>query len=87
MAVNSAVFAAGIPFERQFYQSKMKVGNRPRQTRHTLIYARIQPYNLYGNYMDKWIDRPLYHNSAWRTEADGAVKAFYRDMKAVYKAA
>ena len=51
LGIAVALSAADIPFERQFYQSKMKVGNRPRQTPHTLIYARIQPYNLYGNYM------------------------------------
>ncbi|MBO5822232.1 MAG: hypothetical protein J6R86_04385, partial [Lentisphaeria bacterium] len=73
LGVIASLSAAAVPFERQFYQSKMVVGNRPRQTKHTLIYARIQPYNLYGNYMDKWIDRPLYHNAAWRTEKDGAV--------------
>lgn len=78
----ATLFAVEIPFERQVYHSSMKVGSRPRQTTHTLIYARIQPYNLYGNYLDKWIDRPLYHNAAWRTEASGAVKAFHRDMQA-----
>ncbi len=82
LGVIASLSAAAVPFERQFYQSKMVVGNRPRQTKHTLIYARIQPYNLYGNYMDKWIDRPLYHNAAWRTEKDGAVTAFNRDAKA-----
>ena len=82
LAVTSTLSAAGIPFEREVYQSSMKVGSRPRQTKHTLIYGRIQPYNLYGNYLDKWIDRPLYHNSAWRTEPDGAVKAFHQDMRA-----
>ena len=82
LAATSMLSAAGVPFEREVYQSSMKVGSRPRQTRHTLIYGRIQPYNLYGNYLDKWIDRPLYHNAAWRTEPNGAVKAFYQDMRA-----
>ncbi|MBE6392060.1 MAG: hypothetical protein E7042_07700 [Lentisphaerae bacterium] len=82
LAASSLFAAAEIPFERQFYQSEMITGSRPRQTPHTLIYGRIQPYNLYGNYLDKWIDRPLYHNAAWRTEVDGVVKAFHQDMRA-----
>ena len=43
MAVASTLSAADIPFERQNYVSSMKVGSRPRQTKHTLIYGRIQP--------------------------------------------
>ncbi len=61
-----SVSFADFKFERNEYTSPMKIGARPRVTPHTMIFARIQPYSLSGNYLDNWIDRPLYHNSEWR---------------------
>lgn len=68
-----------LPFERDEYTSPMKTGTRPRVTKHTMIFARIQPYSLSGNYLDTWIDRPLYLNSEWR----GAPSQAYRNAPEV----
>ena len=71
-----------IPFERTSVTSPMKIGARSRVTPHTMIYARIQPYDLFGNYLEEWIDRPLYHNRAFRDSASGQLAGFKRDVEA-----
>ncbi|MDD4097651.1 MAG: laminin G domain-containing protein [Lentisphaeria bacterium] len=73
--------AAPVQAERTEVTSSLRVGPRPRVTAHTLIYARMQPYDLYGNYLDNWIDRPLYHRRSWRDQDPSL--AFRRDAEAV----
>lgn len=73
----------GLSFRRSEQTSSLRIGSRPRVTAHTQIYARMQPYDLYSNYLDEWIDRPLYHNRSWRDSADGQEQAFLRDVRAV----
>ena len=73
-----AATAAEIPFERTEVTSPLKIGSRRRVLPYTHIFARIQPYNLYGNYLE-WIDRPLYHDTRWRH--GGAAQAFRRDAE------
>lgn len=73
--------SAAVQAERTEVTSTLQIGSRPRVTAHTLIYARMQPYDLYGNYLDNWIDRPLYHDRRWR-DGDPAL-AFRRDVEAV----
>ncbi len=75
--------APDIPFERVERTSPMKIGKRPRVTPHTLIFARIQPYDLYGNYTYEWIDRPLFLNREWRDAPDGKLRGFERDIEIV----
>ena len=60
-----------LTFQRTEVTSPLKIGSRPRVTPYTMIYARIQPYDLYGNYLEEWIDRPLYHNREFRDSAAG----------------
>lgn len=71
-----------LTFQRTEVTSPLKIGSRPRVTPYTMIYARIQPYDLYGNYLEEWIDRPLYHNREFRDSAAGQLNAFRRDMEA-----
>ena len=71
-----------LTFQRTEVTSPLKIGSRPRATPHTMIYARIQPYDLYGNYLEEWIDRPLYHNREFRDSASGHLAAFKRDVDA-----
>ena len=71
-----------LTFQRTEVTSPLKIGSRPRVTPYTMIYARIQPYDLYGYYLEEWIDRPLYHNREFRDSAAGQLNAFRRDMEA-----
>lgn len=71
-----------LPFRRSAQTSSLRIGQRPRQTPHTQIYARIQPYDLYNNYLDEWIDRPLFHNRVWRDSVEGQENGFLRDVEA-----
>ncbi len=72
-----------LSFRRSEHTSSLYIGKRPRLTPHTQIYARMQPYDLYSNYLDEWIDRPLYHNRSWRDTTEGQEQAFLRDVQAV----
>ena len=75
--------SAELPFERTETTSPLKIGSRRRRLDHTRIYARIQPYDLYGNYLE-WIDRPLYHDTRWRN--GGAAAALRGDRRARQRA-
>lgn len=73
--------APDIPFERVEKTSSMKIGKRHRVAPQPLIFARIQPYDLYGNYTEEWIDRPLFLNREWRDAPDGKLRGFERDIE------
>ena len=71
--------ASELQVKSAVYVSPMEIGARKRVFKHPKIYARFQPYNLYGNYLEDWIDRPLYHSSNYR-DHDRSV-AFQRDVQ------
>ncbi len=73
--------AAEIRFERTEQTSDMKIGARKRVTPYTMIYARIQPYTLYENYLHEWIDRPLFLDSSLRQYPDTQLRGFAKDIE------
>ena len=72
-----------IKFERTEFTSPLEVGKRHRAAKETMIYARIQPYDLYNNYLHRWIDRPLFLNRKWRESPDGTQAGFMKDVQLV----
>ncbi|MBE6362751.1 MAG: hypothetical protein E7054_03760 [Lentisphaerae bacterium] len=72
---------SALPVKESVYTSPMLIGPRQRVLPHTRIFARIQPYDLYGNYLDEWLDRPLYHSRNYR-DMNPAI-GFQRDAQAV----
>lgn len=84
LSVNGAAGKADeVKFERTEVTSPLKIGKRHRVVKDTMIYARIQPYDLYNNYLHRWIDRPLFLNREWRESPDGTQDGFMRDIQLV----
>lgn len=73
--------AADIKFQRTEVTSALEIGKRHRTVKEPLIYSRIQPYDLYNNYLHKWIDRPLFLNREWREMQDGKDQGFLKDIQ------
>ena len=71
---------SALPVQESVYTSPMIIGPRQRVVPHTRIFARIQPYDLYGNYLDTWLDRPLYHSRNYRDMSPAI--GFQRDAQA-----
>ncbi len=74
-----------ISFKRTEFTSPVKIGKRHKTVKKTMIYSRIQPYDLYSNYLHRWIDRPLYLSRTMRDAPDKAVKSFIKDIELVKK--
>ena len=80
--INNA-FGANITYKRTKKTSPLKIGTRHRVTESPMIYGRIQPYDLYSNYLHRWIDRPLFHNRKWRESSQRAALSFAKDISIV----
>ncbi|OGV51663.1 MAG: hypothetical protein A2017_10050 [Lentisphaerae bacterium GWF2_44_16] len=80
-AANTIEQAPEIKFQRTEVISSLEIGKRHRATKEPLIYARIQPYDLYSNYLHKWIDRPLFINREWRETQEGRDSGFLKDIQ------
>jgi Laminin G domain len=72
-----------IDFERTEVTSPMKIGKRHKTVKETMIFARIQPYDLYSNYLHRWIDRPLFLSRELRESPNKAHDSFMRDIQLV----
>ena len=72
-----------IKFERTEYTSPLEIGKRNKVVKETMIFSRIQPYDLYSNYLHHWIDRPLFLSREIRKSPDKAYKSFMRDIELV----
>jgi len=75
--------AKEISFERKEFTSPMEIGKRHKAVKETMIFSRIQPYDLYSNYLHRWIDRPLFLNREIRESPNKAYKSFMRDIQLV----
>jgi laminin G domain protein len=69
-----------ITYQRSADTASLKIGKRHRVVKTPMIYGRIQPYDLYNNYLHQWIDRPLFHNRQWRNSPNGRLLGFSKDM-------
>jgi hypothetical protein len=73
----------GITFERTEFTSPMKIGKRHKAVKKTMIIARIQPYDLYSNYLHRWIDRPLFLKRELRKLKNRDYESFTREIELV----
>lgn len=73
--------APELTYQRSEVTSTLKIGKRKRVTAKPLIYARIQPYDIYNNYLNRWIDRPLFLDRQIRTESNCEAVGFVKEMK------
>ena len=77
------VFGADVTYKRTKKTSPIKIGKRHRVIKSPMIYGRIQPYDLYSNYLHRWIDRPLFHNRKWRESSQRTALSFAKDISIV----
>jgi hypothetical protein len=74
-----------IQYQRSEFTSPLKIGKRLKAVKKTMIYARIQPYDLYSNYLHRWIDRPLFLSRELRNYPDRTRRSFIKDIELVKK--
>jgi Concanavalin A-like lectin/glucanases superfamily len=72
-----------ITFNRTEVSSPLKIGKRRKSVKETMIFARIQPYDLYSNYLHRWIDRPLFLSREIRESPNKAYYSFLKDIELV----
>jgi hypothetical protein len=87
IAVGLITFAAfgaqPLQFTRTEFTSPLKIGKRHKAAEKTMIFSRIQPYDLYSNYLYRWLDRPLFIRREWRDAPDRLYLSFVEDIRLV----
>jgi len=81
--VVGTVADGAIKFKRTEFTSPLEIGKRHKTVKQTMIFSRIQPYDVYSNYLHHWIDRPLFLSRKIRKSPDKAYKSFMRDIELV----